>query len=161
MGPHSQNGLNKIPVLKHLNEFHGQMIALGAAIGTGFLIGSGQALRVAGPVSALLAFAYVGLTAYLSIYALGELSSAMPIQGAFIVFSGRFLDQAWGAAIGWNYGLQWLFVFPLELIAASSPCTIGREVIKRQLLSTSSSFWHLLSLSNSSASGDSVISKLV
>lgn len=117
-GPHSQNGLN-IPMRRHLSEFHVQLMGLGAAIGTGFLIGSGQALRVAGPVSALLAFAYVGLTAYLSIYALGELSTAMPVKGAFIVFSGRFLDQAWGAAIGWNYGLQWLFVFPLELIAAS------------------------------------------
>lgn len=119
-GPHPQNRKGgKVPVQKHLDQFHGELIALGGTIGTGFLIGSGQALYTAGPISVLIAFAWTGLAAYLSVFSLGELCAAMPVKGAFVVFSGRFIDQAWGAAIGWMYALQWLVVLPLELIAAS------------------------------------------
>lgn len=30
----------------------------------------------------------------------------------------RFLDPAWGFAMGWNYAMQWLIVLPLEIVAA-------------------------------------------
>jgi len=44
---------------------------------------------------------------------------AFPVAGSFSAFATRFLDPAWGFATGWNYGLQWLFVMPLEVMAAS------------------------------------------
>jgi amino acid transporter len=31
----------------------------------------------------------------------------------------RFIDPAWGFASGWNYAIQWLFVMPLEIMAAT------------------------------------------
>jgi len=66
-GPHPENKKGgKFPVQKHLHQFHGEVIALGGTIGTGFLVGSGQALSTAGPISVLIAFAWVGLAAYLS-----------------------------------------------------------------------------------------------
>jgi yeast amino acid transporter len=40
------------------------------------------------------------------------------LSGAFAVYSTRFIDPAWGFAMGWNYAMQWLSVLPLELTAA-------------------------------------------
>lgn len=120
-GPHPNSDDPNIllPLEKHLHSFHTQMIALGGSIGTGFLIGTGEALATAGPIPLLAGFSWVGVAAYFTIHSLGELTVLYPVPGAYITFSGRFLDQAWGAAMGWNYGLQWLTVLPLELIAAS------------------------------------------
>src|SRR5271170_5082892 len=39
-------------------------------------------------------------------------------KGSFSVYSTRFIDPAWGFAMGWNYAMQWLVVLPLELTAA-------------------------------------------
>ena len=42
-----------------------------------------------------------------------------PVAGSFSAYSTRFLDPAWGFAMGWNYALQWLVVLPVEIVAAS------------------------------------------
>ncbi|OAX78676.1 hypothetical protein ACJ72_07013 [Emergomyces africanus] len=42
-----------------------------------------------------------------------------PVAGSFSAFSTRFIDPAWGFAMGWNYGLQWIVVLPLEIVAAA------------------------------------------
>jgi len=44
---------------------------------------------------------------------------AFPVAGSFSAFATRFIDPAWGFACGWNYAMQWLFVLPLEIMAAS------------------------------------------
>src|SRR5579871_4752760 len=38
--------------------------------------------------------------------------------GSFSIFSTRFIDPAWGFAMGWNYAIQWLTILPFELVAA-------------------------------------------
>ncbi len=52
-------------------------------------------------------------------HALGEMAVLFPVAGSFSAYSTRFLDPAWGFAMGWNYAMQWLCVLPLEIIAAS------------------------------------------
>ena len=42
-----------------------------------------------------------------------------PVAGSFSAYSTRFLDPAWGFAMGWNYALQWLIALPLEIVAAA------------------------------------------
>lgn len=42
-----------------------------------------------------------------------------PVNGSFYNYSIRFIDPAWGFAMGWNYALNWLVVLPFELTAAS------------------------------------------
>ena len=42
-----------------------------------------------------------------------------PVAGSFSAFGTRFIDPAWGFASGWNYAIQWLFVMPLEIMAAT------------------------------------------
>ena len=107
------------PLSRKLKARHLQMIALGGSIGAGLFINSGIAPATAGPGSLTLAFITVGSAVYATMQALGELTVLFPVAGSFSACSTRFLDPAWGFAMGWNYALQWLAVIPVELVAAS------------------------------------------
>lgn len=89
------------------------------ATGTGLFVGSGSALATGGPASLLIAFGLIGMMLYCTVHALGEMAVLFPIAGSFSAYSTRFLDPAWGFAMGWNYALQWLVVLPLEILAAT------------------------------------------
>ncbi|KAK4941256.1 histidine permease [Elasticomyces elasticus] len=102
-----------------LKQRHLQMIAIGGSIGTGLFVGSGSALATGGPASLVLAYGLIGIMLYCVVQALGELAVAFPVAGAFSVYASRFLDPAWGFAMGWTYQLQWVVTLPLEIVAAS------------------------------------------
>lgn len=82
-------------------------------------MGSGSALSKGGPASLLIAFGLIGIMLYCTVHALGEMAVLFPVAGSFSAYSTRFLDPAWGFAMGWNYALQWLVVLPLEIVAAT------------------------------------------
>ncbi|WFD42251.1 hypothetical protein MPSI1_000892 [Malassezia psittaci] len=108
------------PGLKRsIKSRHIQFIALGSGIGTGLFIGSGSTLASGGPASLLIDYSLVGLMILTTLFALGEMATLMPVPGAFSEYTARFLDPAWGFAIGYNYLMQWLATFPLEFTAAS------------------------------------------
>lgn len=67
----------------------------------------------------VIAYILIGAMLYCTVHALGEMAVLFPVAGSFAAFSTRFLDPAWGFAMGWNYALQWLVVLPLEIVAAS------------------------------------------
>ncbi|RMD44238.1 hypothetical protein DV735_g861, partial [Chaetothyriales sp. CBS 134920] len=107
------------PLFRRLKGRHLQMMAIGGSIGTGLFVGSGRALAAGGPASILISFSLVGIGMYCTVQALGELAVTFPVAGSFSHYSTRFIDPAWGFAMGWNYALQWLTTFPLEIISAS------------------------------------------
>lgn len=107
------------PLARKLKGRHLQMIAIGGSIGTGLFVGSGRALATGGPASLLIAFGLIGAMLYCTVHALGEMAVLFPVAGSFSAYSTRFLDPAWGFAMGWNYAMQWLVVLPLEIVAAS------------------------------------------
>lgn len=76
-------------------------------------------MATGGPASLLLAFVIIGIVLYCTVQALGEMAVTFPVAGSFSAFATRFIDPAWGFACGWNYAMQWLFVMPLEIMAAS------------------------------------------
>lgn len=43
---------------------------------------------------------------YCTVHALGEMAVVFPVAGSFASYSTRFIDPAWGFAMGWNYTLQ-------------------------------------------------------
>lgn len=107
------------PLHRRLKGRHLQMIAIGGSIGTGLFVGSGKVLEAGGPASLLIAYGLIGCMLYCTVHALGELAVLFPVSGSFAHYSTRFIDPAWGFAMGWNYALQWLVVLPLEIVAAS------------------------------------------
>lgn len=70
-------------VHKTLNARHLQMIALGSAIGTGLLLGSGSRLQQAGPSLAIL-YLVCGFFGYIILRNLGELVAYRPSSGSFV-----------------------------------------------------------------------------
>lgn len=107
------------PLLRRLKSRHLQMIAIGGSIGTGLFVGTGRALALGGPASILMAYSLIGIMMYCTVQALGEMAVVFPVAGSFAAYSTRFIDPAWGFAMGWNYALQWLVTLPLEIVAAS------------------------------------------
>jgi amino acid transporter len=87
--------------------------------GTGLFVTSGAALSQGGPASLIIAYGIIGVLMFCTMQALGELAVLFPVAGSFSAYSTRFIDPAWGFAMGWNYAMQWLVVLPLEIVAAS------------------------------------------
>ncbi|ELU43409.1 general APC amino acid permease [Rhizoctonia solani AG-1 IA] len=87
---------------------------IAGTIGTGLFLGSGKALARAGPAGALIAYIHVGSIAYSSLCAVGEMTCFAPISGSFPHFAARWVDPAFGFAVGWNY----FYAIPVEVTAA-------------------------------------------
>lgn len=84
---------NKEPKLKRaLKSRHVTMIAIGGAIGTGLFLGSGLAIRAAGP-AIILAYLVVGIITFLMMRALGELILADPHHSSFLTAIGKYLGK--------------------------------------------------------------------
>ncbi|KAG1884282.1 amino acid permease/ SLC12A domain-containing protein [Suillus subluteus] len=107
-------------VKRRLKQRHIQMIAASIAgtLGTGLFLGTGGAIRTAGPLGALIAFALVGSVAYSSLCSLGEMTSLAPISGSFPYFASRWVDPALGFAVGWNYFFTTALAIPAEISGA-------------------------------------------
>ncbi|EXJ96434.1 hypothetical protein A1O1_01560 [Capronia coronata CBS 617.96] len=97
---------------------HMQMIAIGGSIGAGLFVGSGSALQSGGPASLVIGFIIIGCMLLCTVQALGELAVLYPVNGAFYVYGVRFIDPAWGFAMGWQYAIGWLITLPFEITAA-------------------------------------------
>ncbi|KAK7214587.1 hypothetical protein V2G26_002590 [Clonostachys chloroleuca] len=80
-----------------------QMIAIGGTIGTGLFLGTGKSLATGGPASMLICYAITGGIVFVTMLCLGEMSAFVPVAGSFCTFAGRFVDDAFGFALTWNY----------------------------------------------------------
>ncbi|KAK1765321.1 putative amino-acid permease PB1C11.02 [Phialemonium atrogriseum] len=80
-----------------------QMIAIGGTIGTGLFLGTGRSLATGGPASILIAYIIVGAIVFVTMLSLGEMAAFIPVAGSFCTFAGRFVDDAFGFALTWNY----------------------------------------------------------
>ncbi|KAL3421769.1 amino acid permease [Phlyctema vagabunda] len=94
-----------------------QMIAIGGTIGTGLFLGTGKSLATGGPASMLIAYLIVGVIVFLTMLALGEMAAFMPIAGSFCTFAGRFVDDAFGFALTWNYWFNDAVSMASDLVA--------------------------------------------
>ncbi|TDL23707.1 general amino acid permease 1 [Rickenella mellea] len=105
-------------VQRRLKQRHVQMIAIAGTLGTGLFLGSGKSLRDTGPLGALVAYALVGSVAYSSLCSFGEMTCHAPISGTFPHYAARWVDPAFGFAVGWNYFYSNAVSVPVEVTAA-------------------------------------------
>jgi yeast amino acid transporter len=85
-----------------LKARHITMIAIGGAIGTGLIIGTGAALARGGPASIFITYTIAGFMVYLVMCALGEMAAWLPLSSGFTGYATRFCDPALGFALGWT-----------------------------------------------------------
>ncbi|KAF7507612.1 hypothetical protein GJ744_010282 [Endocarpon pusillum] len=102
-----------------LKARHITMIAIGGAIGTGLIIGTGVALSRAGPASILISYTVVGFLVWIVMCALGEMAAWLPLSSGFTGYAARFCDPALGFALGWTYWFKYIIVTPNQLTAAA------------------------------------------
>jgi lysine-specific permease len=97
---------------RKLQARHLEMIAIGGTIGTGLFIASGNSIKEAGPLGALLAYAIIGLQVFGVVTGLGEMATLFPVPGAFSKFGTRFMNNAFGFCCGWVSLVYFLKPFP-------------------------------------------------
>ncbi|KAJ5552498.1 Dicarboxylic amino acid permease [Penicillium frequentans] len=110
---------NHVNLERALKARHITMIAIGGAIGTGLIIGTGEALAKAGPAAILIAYAWVGFIVYLVMCALGEMAAWLPLPSGFTGYAVRFCDPALGFTLGWTYWFKYIILSPNQLTAGA------------------------------------------
>lgn len=106
----------QITLSRGLKSRHIQMIAIGGAIGTGLFLGSGSAIRNAGP-SIILSYLIVGIFCFFMMRAIGELLLSDTSKHSFIDFIKEYLGDRMEFITGWTYWSCWLSLAMADLTA--------------------------------------------
>ncbi|EHM8325696.1 TPA: amino acid permease [Listeria monocytogenes] len=106
-------------IRRDLKTRHLSMIAIGGSIGTGLFLASGNAIHTAGPGGALVAYVAIGIMVYFLMTSLGEMATYMPVSGSFSTYASRFVDPAFGFALGWNYWFNWAITLAVDISTAA------------------------------------------
>lgn len=106
----------QITLSRGLKSRHIQMIAIGGAIGTGLFLGSGSAIRNAGP-SIILSYLIVGIFCFFMMRAIGELLLSDTNKHSFIDFVKEYLGDRMEFITGWTYWSCWLSLAMADLTA--------------------------------------------
>ncbi|MGN1284637.1 MAG: amino acid permease, partial [Candidatus Limosilactobacillus intestinavium] len=101
---------------RSLKSRHITMIAIGGAIGTGLFLGSGSAIKAAGP-SIILTYLIVGIFCFFMMRALGELLLADTSKHSFIDSVKEYLGDRMEFVAGWTYWSCWLSLAMADLTA--------------------------------------------
>ncbi|KAJ6086810.1 hypothetical protein N7467_005724 [Penicillium canescens] len=104
---------------KTLKDRHLSMIAMGGALGTGLLVGTGSGLAKTGPAGVLIDYSVIGVIVFMVMAALGEMTSMAPMSRGFGGYASRFVDPALGFATGYAYFFKYLLATPNQLSAAA------------------------------------------
>jgi len=109
----------KFELKRSLKARHLNMIAMGGAIGTGIFLALGATINQAGPGGALVAYGCIGVMVYFLMTSLGEMATYMPEPGSFGTYATKFVDPAFGFAMGWNYWYNWAITVAAEMVAGA------------------------------------------
>ena len=111
----NENG-SKPKLNRGLKSRHVTMIAIGGAIGTGLFLGSGSAIRSAGP-AIILSYLIVGIITFFMMRVLGELILADPNKHSFLQAVKQYLGARVEFVAGWAYWACWLSLAMADLTA--------------------------------------------
>ncbi|OJJ71913.1 hypothetical protein ASPBRDRAFT_196046 [Aspergillus brasiliensis CBS 101740] len=96
------------------------MMTFGAGVGTGLWVGTGTALKYAGPGGIAVAYTITAFVVYLQYTSIGEMTTFKPVHGGFIRQCIEYVEPAFGFAVGINFWFSWVICIPAEITAAVS-----------------------------------------
>ncbi|WVQ85131.1 hypothetical protein IAT38_007296 [Cryptococcus sp. DSM 104549] len=96
---------------------HLQLLSISGAVGSGLFVSIGSPLTAAGPLGLLIGIIFWSTVIFAASNCLIEMTTLLPIDGGFITFAGRFMDESIGKAVGWNFLLAQATLVCFELTA--------------------------------------------
>ncbi|KFA63685.1 hypothetical protein S40285_08361 [Stachybotrys chlorohalonatus IBT 40285] len=106
-------------VQRKLKSRHIQLIGIGGTIGTALYVQIGRGLINGGPLSLFLAFTMWCSVILAITLCMAEMVTFLPISSPFIRFAGRYVDEAFGFAAGWNFFVFEAALVPFEITACN------------------------------------------
>ncbi|KAL3467708.1 amino acid permease/ SLC12A domain-containing protein [Aspergillus heterothallicus] len=104
-----------------LSARHVQLMAIGGSIGTGLFVGIGSYMRDSGPLSVVLGYLLYGLLFIWPCYlCVGEMCAYLPIRGSIFELAARYIDPAFGFAMGWVYFYAGVMLVCVEYSAVAT-----------------------------------------
>lgn len=88
---------------RHLANRQIQLIAIGGSIGTALFVSIGTGLYYGGAGNLLIAYTIQSIMLALVNNSIAEMSTAYPVSGGFIRLAGKWVDEALGFMVGWNF----------------------------------------------------------
>ncbi|MCJ1327484.1 hypothetical protein MMC10_004153 [Thelotrema lepadinum] len=104
---------------RRLRPRHIQLIGIGGTIGTALFVAIGQGLINGGPASLFLAFSIWCSFILAVTNCMAEMVTYLPISSPFIRFAGRWVDEAFGVAAGYNFFVFEAALVPFEVTACN------------------------------------------
>ncbi|KAL2196782.1 amino acid permease/ SLC12A domain-containing protein [Corynascus similis CBS 632.67] len=102
-----------------LKSRHIQLIGIGGTIGTALYVQIGRGLMNGGPASLFMAFTLWCSFILAVTLCMAEMVTYLPISSPFIRFAGRYVDEAFGFAAGWNFFVFEAAMVPFEITACN------------------------------------------
>ncbi|CAG8259589.1 unnamed protein product [Penicillium nalgiovense] len=102
---------------RHLGNRQIQLIAIGGSIGTALFVSIGSGLYHGGPGSLFIAFTVQCIFLAMVNNCLAEMTTAFPVSGGFIRLAGKWVDDALGFMVGWNFFFYEALLVPFEISA--------------------------------------------
>lgn len=104
---------------RRLKSRHIQLIGIGGTIGTALYVQIGRGLINGGPASLFIAFTIWCSFILAVTLSMAEMVTYLPISSPFIRFAGRYVDEAFGFAAGWNFFIFEAALVPFEVTACN------------------------------------------
>ncbi|SCV05333.1 LANO_0H05182g1_1 [Lachancea nothofagi CBS 11611] len=106
-------------VQRKLERRHLQSIAIGAAMGVGLFLNSGKALSIGGPLGFLIGFSICGSIVLATMLSFTEMATLIPISTGVSGLASRFVEDAFGFALGWTYWLTYALTLANQIVASN------------------------------------------
>lgn len=116
-------------VHRKLKSRHIQLIGIGGTIGTALYVQIGRGLLNGGPASLFIAFTFWCTFILAVTVCMAEMVTWLPISSPFIRFAGRWVDEAYGFACGWNFFIFEAALVPFEVVACNLIIHFWTDVI--------------------------------
>ncbi|KAJ0282538.1 hypothetical protein COL940_005090 [Colletotrichum noveboracense] len=114
---------------RRLKPRHIQLIGIAGTIGTALFVNIGKGLLSGGPASLFIAYC-LWCPVVLSVsLCMSEMATYLPVSSPFIRFAGRFVDEFFGVAAGYNFFLFQASLLPFEITVCNVVIRYWTEAI--------------------------------